>query len=289
MWQFVEAYGIIVLCDPVLNNRTWVEEPDRFERRKNDMIYDLQKASMWKRMSAFLFDGIILGILVVGIAFVMSAITGFNGYNDTLNTAYETYETKYGIVFDVTEEEYLGMSEADLANYNSAYGELIRDEEAMYAYNMVINLTLTIASLSILFSYLILEFFVPIKLGNGQTLGKKIFGIGVMRTDSVKVTPPLLFIRTILGKFTIETMIPVLIILMIFFNTIGLIGTIVLGLILLLQVILMIVTHTNAVLHDVLAKTVVIDLPSQMIFESEEELMEYKKKVHAEKAARQIY
>lgn len=253
------------------------------------MIYDLQKASMWKRMSAFLFDGIILGILVVGIAFVMSAITGFNGYNDTLNTAYETYETKYGIVFDVTEEEYLGMSEADLANYNSAYGELIRDEEAMYAYNMVINLTLTIASLSILFSYLILEFFVPIKLGNGQTLGKKIFGIGVMRTDSVKVTPPLLFIRTILGKFTIETMIPVLIILMIFFNTIGLIGTIVLGLILLLQVILMIVTHTNAVLHDVLAKTVVIDLPSQMIFESEEELMEYKKKVHAEKAARQIY
>ena len=146
-----------------------------------------------------------------------------------------------------------------------------------------------IASLSILLGYLILEFFVPIKFGNGQTIGKKIFGIGVMRTDSVKVTAPLLFIRTILGKFTIETMIPVLIILMIFFNTIGLVGTVILGLILLLQVILMIVTHTNSVLHDVLAKTVVIDLPSQMIFESEEELMEYKKKVHAEKAARQAY
>ena len=33
------------------------------------MIYDLQKASMWKRISAFLCDFILFGILAVGIAF----------------------------------------------------------------------------------------------------------------------------------------------------------------------------------------------------------------------------
>ena len=253
------------------------------------MIFDLQKASMWKRISAFLFDVILLGIAAVGVAFILSTVLRFDSYNDALQAAYDGYEAAYDVVFEITEEEYLRMTEADHERYNTAYAALIADKEAMYNYNMVMNLTLVITTLSILAAYLILEFFIPIRLGNGQTLGKKIFGIGVMRVDGVKVVPPLLFIRTILGKFTIETMIPVLIIIMIFFNSIGIVGILILGLILLLQVILMIVTHTNSCIHDVLAKTVTVDIASQMIFESEEEMIEYKKKVHAEKVARQIY
>ena len=253
------------------------------------MIFDLQKASMWKRISAFLFDVILLGIAAVGVAFILSTILRFDSYNDALQAAYDGYEAAYDVVFEITEEEYLRMTEADHERYNTAYAALIADQEAMYNYNMVMNLTLVITTLSILAAYLILEFFIPIRLGNGQTLGKKIFGIGVMRVDGVKVVPPLLFIRTILGKFTIETMIPVLIIIMIFFNSIGIVGILILGLILLLQVILMIVTHTNSCIHDVLAKTVTVDIASQMIFEREEEMIEYKKKVHAEKVARQTY
>ena len=76
---------------------------------------------------------------------------------------------------------------------------------------------------------------------------------------------------------------------MISFNAIGMIGMIILGLILLLQVILMIATHTNSMIHDVLAKTVVVDMASQMIFDTEQDLVEYKKKVHEERVARQIY
>ena len=174
-------------------------------------------------------------------------------------------------------------SEAEQQAWNNAYQALVKDEEAMYSYNMVINLTLVISTLAILLGYLVLEFFIPVKLGNGQTLGKKIFGVAVMRTDGVMVTAPLLFIRTILGKFTIETMIPVLICIMIFFNTIGVVGTLILGLILLLQIILMISTHTNSCIHDLLAKTVAVDMHSQLIFETEEELIAYKNKVHAEK------
>ncbi|MGN0505947.1 MAG: RDD family protein [Lachnospiraceae bacterium] len=244
---------------------------------------------MWKRVSAFLFDGILLGILTVGFAFIFSTIFRYDNYNKLLNEAYAGYEAKYGIVFEITEEQYNSMSAEESEKYNSAYAELIADSEAMYAYNMVVNLTLVITTLSILFSYALLEFVVPLLLGNGQTLGKKVFGIGVMRTDGIRVTPPLLFIRTILGKFTIETMIPVLILLMIYFNTIGIVGTLILGLILLLQIILLIATDTNSLIHDLLAKTVVIDLASQMIFADEEEMIAYKKKVHAEKAARQTY
>ena len=253
------------------------------------MIFDLQKASMWKRVSAALFDMILLCIAIVGFAFLLSSVLGFDKHNTALNEAYETYETKYGITFDISQEEYYAMSEEDFKRYNDAYAELIADTEAMHVYNMVVNLTLLIVSFSILLAYIVLEFVIPIRFGNGQTLGKKIFGAAVMREDGVKMTAPLLFIRTILGKFTIETMIPVLICIMIFFNSIGVVGILIIGLILLLQIILLIVTKTNSAIHDVLAKTVVVDFASQMIFEDEEALVAYKKKVYAEKANREAY
>ena len=253
------------------------------------MIFDLQKASMWKRVSAFLFDFILLVIAVAGFAFLLSAVFGYDKHNTALDAAYAIYEAEYGVVFDISQEEFMQKSEAEQQVWNSAYQALIKDQEAMYSYNMVINLTLVISSLAILLAYLLLEFFVPVKFGNGQTLGKKIFGVAVMRTDGVKITAPLLFIRTILGKFTIETMIPVLICIMIFFNTIGIVGILILGLILLVQIILLITTHTNSCIHDVLAKTVAVDMQSQLIFDTEEELIAYKNKVHAEKVARQTY
>ena len=253
------------------------------------MIFDLQKASMWKRISAFLFDFILLVIAIAGFAFLFSTVLGFNKHNTTLNDAYAKYEAEYGVVFDISQEEFIQMSETEQQAWNNAYQALLKDKEAIYSYNMVINLTLLIITLAVLFAYLALEFFIPIKFENGQTLGKKIFGVAVMRTDGIKVTAPLLFIRTILGKFTIETMIPVLICIMIFFNTIGIVGILILGLILLLQIILMISTHTNSCIHDVLAKTVAVDMQSQLIFDTEEEMIAYKNRVHAEQVARQTY
>ena len=253
------------------------------------MAVDLQKAGMWKRISAGLFDWILTGILVVGFCFLLSWVSGYNGHNRTLNEAYDRYETQYGIVFEVTGEEYQRMSTEQRAAYDEAYSALIGDEEAMYAYNMVLSLTLVIVSLGILAGVMVMEFVIPLMLKNGQTLGKKIFGIALMRTDGVKINTMQLFVRTVLGKYTIETMIPVCIILMIFFNLIGLIGTLILGAILLVQLILMGVTQTNSLIHDTLAGTVAVDFASQMIFETTEDLIEYKKRAHAQMAARQQY
>lgn len=219
-------------------------------------MFDLQKAGMWKRISAALFDFILLCILVTGIAFLCSSLTGYDTYNEKLQQAYE---------------------------------QPFFDEDTLYAYHMVINLTLMITTVSILLGYSILEFFIPLYMKDGRTLGKRIFGLALMRTDGVRITAPLLFIRTLLGKFTIETMIPVLILLMILFGGIGIPGTVILGLILLLQIIILFATDTNALIHDLLAKTTVVDDASQMMFDSEEALLEYKKKLHAEQVARQTY
>ena len=253
------------------------------------MMNDLQKADMWKRISAWLFDVILLGILIVGAASLLSGVLKFDSYNQTVDESYAKYESQFGIVFDITEEEYNAMTAEEAARYNAAYEALVADDEAMYAYNMLVNLTLLITTISILIGYAVLELAVPLMLGNGQTLGKKIFAIGVMRTDGVKLTTVQLFIRTVLGKYTIETMIPALIVIMLMFNAIGILGTVILGLILLLQVILLIATKTNSAIHDLLAGTVTVDISSQMIFPDTDALIAHKKKIAAEEAARKEY
>ncbi len=253
------------------------------------MVYDLQKASTWKRAAAWIFDGIIVVSLAVGLAFLLSMVLGYDGYSQSVNDAYDRYESEYGIVFDITQEAYQALDEAARQDYDDAYDALISDEEAMHAYNMMVNLTMVITSLSILLAVLIWEFFLPLWMGNGQTLGKKIFGLCLVRNDGVKLNTMQLFTRTVLGKFTIETMIPVFIVLMIFWGTVGLAGTLSLLVLLIGQVLCLIFTKDNCAIHDLLAGTVVVDMASQMIFRTTEDLIAYKKKIAAEQAARQAY
>jgi len=110
-----------------------------------------------------------------------------------------------------------------------------------------------------------------------------------MKTDGVKVNGVTLFIRAILGKYAIETMVPVLIILMIYWGTIGVVGPAVIFLILIVEAVVMISTRTNSLIHDLLANTVVIDAASQRIFDSPEARAAYKAKIAAELAERQEY
>ena len=244
---------------------------------------------MLKRISAYTFDMILLVCLAMVVAMALSGIFGYDEYNARMDAAYDQYGQMYGINVSMTLQEYEKLTPEQLDLYMQALEAINADKEVMHTYSMVVNLTLIIASFSILAGYLVLEFIVPLWLGNGQTLGKKIFGIALMRQDGVKITPLMLFARTILGKYTLETMIPVLIVIMLLFQMIGLIGTLIIGLILLLQVILLIVTRTNSALHDLLACTVAVDMASQMMFDSPEALLEYQKRISAEKANRAEY
>lgn len=252
-------------------------------------MVDLQKADFWKRISAFLFDAIILGMIAIGIAWAISAITGYDNYKNGLDACYTKYETEYGIDFNITSDEYEKLTDAQKEKYDSASKALEKDGEAFYYYSMTINLTLVMIIFSILLSNVILEFVVPLILGNGQTLGKKIFGIGVMHCDGVRVSTLQMFVRTILGKCTIETLVPVLVVVMIILGSTGLLGLIILFGLALAQIILLIATKARTPIHDIMAATVTVDIASQMIFETTDELLEYKKKIQAERAAKADY
>lgn len=253
------------------------------------MFYDLQKASLLKRASAWLLDMILLCILVVGVASLMSGLLKYDSYYDTLNACKEKYEAQYGVSFEITEEDYKAKSPEEQAIYDEALAAMNADEDALKAYNMLINLSLVIVTISVLAACLVLEFAVPLLFGNGQTVGKKVFAIGVMKTSGVKVNAVSLFVRTVLGKFTIETMIPLLIVIMMLWGVIGIVGPMVILTIGIIQIIMMITSKTNSPIHDALAQTVAVDIQSQLIFGDEAQLWEYKKRAHEDMVRRQSY
>lgn len=250
------------------------------------MDLDLQKAGVFKRLSAWLCDFVAFIVVLLCICLLFSTIFGYDAYNQTVLDAYESYGEKYNIDFDITQEEFDKLPEETKKLYEQANKEMNANYEIVRAYAMRETLPLLIISLGLLITSLILEFAIPLLFKNGQTLGKKLFGICVVRTNCVRIKGPVLFIRSILGKCTMETMVPTFIIIMILSGKLGIVGFVVLLLILLLQIVMMIITKTNSTIHDLLADTVVVDLGSQRIFDSEDDLLAYKKKVH-EEAVRQ--
>lgn len=250
---------------------------------------DLQKANMWKRIAAWLLDAMLTCVIAVGFIAALSAMLGYESHNSALQAAYARYETQYGVQFNLTQDEYLAMSEEDLKPYQQAYEALVADETVLYEYNMVINLSLMITTVGILLGMLCTEFIVPLLLKNGQTLGKRAFSIALVRQDSVRITTMQLFVRTVLGKYTVETMIPVYMFLMFIWGMLDLTGVIVVAALLVAQLVCLAVNRHNAAIHDLLAGTVAVDMPSQKIFQSTDELIEYKNRLQAEHAARQDY
>lgn len=252
-------------------------------------LYDLQKASVWKRISAALFDLIMLVIASIGVALLLSSILNYDSLSVQLEGFYTRYETQYGVDFDITQEEYDALDEAGRANFDTAKRALLADAAVLLLYEQMLNDTVLIVAFSILAAYLILEFLIPLWLKNGQTLGKKIFSVAVMREDGVRLPPLALFVRTVLGKYTVETMIPVMVAILIMFGLMGPFGLAVLLMLLIMQIAVYAISPTRQLIHDKMARTVCVDMASQMIFETEAELIAYRQRRAAESAAKADY
>lgn len=256
-------------------------------------MHDFQKPNIWKRISAAFLDIILVLMVAVLIAWVIFTSLGSQTYSDRLDAKNAEYAEKYGVVpteekpylrMDPTTEEYEKFTEEEKKALENAYLDLNNDAEALQLLEMLLSITLLTMTFSILISQLIFEFVIPLILKNGQTIGKKVFGIGVMREDGVKVTAPLMFIRALLGKYTIETMIPIYLFILIQFGLMGIIAYAIIALILITQVVAVCATRTHSAIHDKFSRTVTVDFQSQKIFDTVEEMLEYKQRIHAELA-----
>ena len=253
---------------------------------------DIQKATMLRRVPAWLLDMILLVVIASGFLFLWSNVFEVTPYSDRLSEIIQEYETQYGGKLSMSSEEYdkLTEEEKEAANALSAQisEALNQDDEAAKMLELAANNIFAMLSLSIACAYFLLEFLIPLFLKNGQTLGKKVFGIGLMRKDGIKVTPFMIFARAMLGKFTVETMIPVFSFVLLMLGSAG--PILLLGVaILVMQIIVPLATKNKTAIHDLMACTIAVDLASQMIFDTPEEQLEYYKQLHEENAAQADY
>ena len=78
-------------------------------------MYDFQRASMWKRISAALLDVILLSIVVVGCAFLISFALNYQGNYENFDTIRQAYADEYSVDLTKSSSE---RTEEEQANYS---------------------------------------------------------------------------------------------------------------------------------------------------------------------------
>ena len=256
-------------------------------------LLTVQKANFWKRLSAWLLDTVLAITLAMGVSVLLSVFLQYDKINEPLISIYQQYEETYGVDLGITADELSKLTEEELAAYQVKYDEAVKafgeDKEAVAIYNAVqeklFTFTLVILTVSSLVGIMVIHFIVPLFFKNGKTLGKKVFGLSVIRSHCVKVSNKELFIRTLFGQYTIETAFPLAMLL--YFGVSLNVGSITVLLLIALEIGVMLYTKNNSSIHDLLADTVVVDTSSQRVFDTQEEMQEYIKeqqKIAAEKA-----
>ena len=238
------------------------------------MAVSLQKASMWKRISAFMFDFIVTIMFTMGFATVINVFCDYDQKAADLNAYYTKYEEFYGIYFDISEEDFNQLTTEQQGVYQEANKALQNDAGFQKASKNILTLMILMYCGGALIALLLWYFVIPLFFGYGRTMGKKIFGLAVIRTNCVKASTPVLFIRAVVGFYAIEIMAPLALLSM------GLVGMIAAGLVVVLQIFVMITTHTNSSIHDLLSDTVVVDFASQQIFDKQEDLLHFMQEEH---------
>lgn len=274
-------------------------------------MFELKKIGFVKRASALLLDAILLAVLATGFMFIVSLICNYSAEEQKAQDYFSQWDEyrkeyvaeiaeNYGFTYVESEdgESYTIMQGDKMSSLDAVISALANDEkrtermEEVFAeyeklpsvaqvnaqYEYVYNLLFMMVSVGVLLAYMILEFILPIIFKNGQTVGKKVFSIGLVRPNGVKITNLALFARTILGKYAIETMFPILLVFLFLFGGIGWLAIILFVAITLLNIIMFFATSNKTPIHDTIANTVAVDIKLQNIYESEDEIVEKKKK-----------
>ena len=221
----------------------------------------LQKAPFFKRLLALMLDWMFIVILIFTCVMPMALVLKVGEYSENFDRYYTKYEKQYGVKFDLTEEQFNAMTEEELKLYEEAYNALTSDEEANAAHDALFKRMLGSIELSILAAYLVMDVLFPLMLKNGQTLGKRVFGLAVLRSAGEPASMLTILSRTVIGKFTIQTAIPALVICSILMGSRDLFGILYVVVILAANVVLMI--KKNKTLHDILADTMVVAVPTR--------------------------
>ncbi len=182
-----------------------------------------------KRFSSGLFDLVILLLLSFFFIFLLSRLLHFNYY------------------------------ETSLIDYDRAYEDLIEPWGVGNDYKKTLFQAFFILLFGVFIAFFLLEFIFPIIFKDGRSIGKRVFLLSIASTRYSGVKVFSLFIRSIIGKYLVETLPLLLSILMFLFNLNPTIF-VVLGIcVWMVNIILLFAFPKGRMIHDILAFTYVVE------------------------------
>lgn len=260
------------------------------------MSFSLQKASFWKRISAYMIDTVLMIFLALAFSLVTHTIFKVDERIEKVDAFKTQYAQDYGVDLELAQKDPSTVTKEEKADYDENYKKfeemnkaIAKDKKAQEANADFLSSLLASFAISLFFSNLALNFGAPLLFKYGRTIGKRVFGLAVIRSNGVKISSPVLFVRAVVGLYAMETMFPIIILMMIWFGMLGIIGTIILVGFGILQIVCLIRSQVNQSIHDLLTDSVVVDMASQTIYETNEELIAAQKAAAAEKAAAEEY
>lgn len=237
-------------------------------------VYSLNKASILRRIAAWLLDIILIIIIAVGVMFLTSVIIDYDANQDKLNEYYQIHNVY--VSGENGENIFCEIGSSENDSCSLAWENFGKDQNAVDQYNKVNQLTVIILSSGVFFSLLIMHFIVPLFLKDGRTIGKKVMGVSLISSDEVRVTTNQIFVRFLMGEFLITTMIPILLIFTAMISGGGLFYTLTAIFIVFLNIGFVIFTKNHQNLPDLIAKTIAVDTASQIICDTKEEVNKLK-------------
>ena len=95
-------------------------------------MYELQKASLLKRASAYLLDIILVAVLAVGFGYMFSSILGYDNYYSAWVKAQDDYQKNFEIVIDVAPDDFEALTAEQKAAYEKELGITLPDTKEEY-------------------------------------------------------------------------------------------------------------------------------------------------------------
>ena len=250
-------------------------------------MLEFYKAKPIKRLAAYVIDLILLLAITVGVVVGMFSTMGYAAYEEQFDMYCQKYGQQFGVDLSASRADQAELPEAELEKYSAAWEALNADEQAMDAVKQKLRIELLAATVGFFVAYVILEVMIPLIFKNGQTVGKKLMGLCVMHKYHVRVGVMQIIYRTILGKYFIETIIPVIMLILSDYGVLGTTASLVLAIIAMTQGFIVLMSQANCGIHDKLFHTVVADFNEQHIFDTLDERITFEEAYEKEMAERE--
>lgn len=221
-------------------------------------------ASLKKRMAVAALDLVLALLLTALLACAFGALFGYARTVAQIDRVTTDFEIANRINLSITEEVYQSLPEAERTRYDLMIDALRHDPAMIDAYTDLVGATVGIAALSFLVAYLALEILIPLCNKHRATVGGLLLGMTLAQADLSPVRTSTLLGRVLIGKYLMETLLPVIVLIITALEVIpGLAGILILLVFAAVQIWAVAATAQHVPVHGLISGTVTANAAKQ--------------------------